>query len=364
MSDPKYWLGFSLAPDIGPKRIQELVNHFGDLEAAWKASERQLAQAGLNDRLVANLLNVRRQIDLMAEMEKIERVGARLLTLEDADYPQPLTSLPDTPPVLYLRGTLTPADHYALGIVGTRKATKYGLDVTYDLAQQLAQNGITIVSGLAQGIDSAAHQGALDSGERTIAVLGCGIDTIYPKSNLELAHRIVKNGAIISEFPIGTPPEGRNFPIRNRIISGLSLGVLVTEAPEKSGAVITATVAAEQGREVFAVPSNIYNVMGRGTNRLIQDGAKMVINVHDILDELNIVHNVVETRIQTERIVPANKIEAQVLNNLSTDPIHIDELVRLSGLSIAEVSSTLTLLELKGLAQMVGHMQYNLTHKH
>jgi DNA processing protein len=261
---------------------------------------------------------------------------------------------------LYVRGALSPADDLALAMVGTRKATSYGRDATYDLAKQLARQGITIVSGLAHGIDAAAHKGALDGGGRTIAVFGCGIDVLYPRENRDLALKICDNGALISEFPIGTAPAAGNFPRRNRIISGLSLGILVVEAPEGSGALISADLAAEQGREVFAVPGNIYSPMSRGTNRLIQEGAKLVMHVGDVLDELNIAYTNVQTRLSAEQIAPGNEVEASILKHLSADPLHIDEIVRLSQLPIATVSSTLTILELKGLARMVGHMQYSL----
>jgi DNA processing protein len=245
-----------------------------------------------------------------------------------------------------------------LGIVGTRKATTYGRDVAYDLAKQLGQNGVTVVSGLAHGIDTAAHRGALDGGGRTIAVLGCGIDRIYPADNRELAQEMSRHGAIISEFALGTPPEGRNFPRRNRVISGMALGVLVIEADLGSGALITAEMALDQGREVFAVPGNIYNHTSRGTNRLIQDGAKLVISVNDILDELDIRHQSVQTQAIAEHIVPANETEARLLEQLSADPLHVDDIARLCGLPIATVTSTLTVLELKGLARAVGQMQY------
>lgn len=363
VSDPKFWLGFSLVPTIGPKRITDLRSAFGNLAVAWNATERQLQEAGLEEQPLNNLLRVRQKIDLAAEMEKISKAGAWLVTLDDERYPAALKTISDAPPVLYVRGTLLPTDQFALGIVGTRKATRYGLDVTYDLSKQLARQGIAVVSGLAHGIDSAAHRGSLDGGHRTLAVLGCGIENIYPHTNRELAQRIMRNGAIISEFPIGTPPEGRNFPRRNRIISGLSLGVLIVEAPESSGAIITANTAAEQGREVFAIPGNIYSPASKGTNRLIQEGAKLVTGVEDILEELNISFERVETRKRTEQIVPADPTEALLLKHLSFDPLHVDDLVRLCGLPTSTVSSTLTILELKGLAQMVGNMQYSLTHK-
>lgn len=358
MSDHKYWLGFSLVSEIGVKRLSLLNNWFGDLEIAWKADESELIQSGLEKQPIANFLAARKTINLDAELAKVEKAGAWLVTLADDDYPAQLKKLPDAPPVLYIKGTLLQADERALGIVGTRKATTYGRDAAHSFAKALSENGITVVSGLAQGIDAAAHRGALDGRGRTFAVLGCGIDRIYPQEHQRLAFEIIQHGALISEFPIGTPPEARNFPRRNRIISGLSLGVLVVEAPDKSGAIITATVAAEQGRDVFAVPGNIFSPTNRGTNRLIQDGAKLVMDVVDILDEFNIVHNNVQTRDVTEQIAPANANEIKVLDYLSADPIHIDDLVRMSGLPVALISSTLTILELKGLARSTGYMQY------
>jgi DNA processing protein len=358
VSDQKYWLGFSLVSEIGAKRLSLLLNWFGELESAWTASEAQLNQSGLEKQPIANLLSLRQTLDLDAEVAKVHRAGAWLTTLQDDTYPEQLRKLPDAPPVLYIKGALFPPDERALAIVGTRKATTYGRDAAHYFAKELASNGVTVVSGLAQGIDAAAHRGALDADGRTFAVLGSGIDKIYPREHSKLAQEITQHGAIISEFPLGTPPEARNFPRRNRIISGLSLGVLVVEAPEKSGAMITASVATEQGRDIFAVPGNIFNASSSVTNRLIQDGAKLVINVADILDEFNIVHNNVQTRVVTEQIAPANANEIQILDYLSADPIHIDDLVRMSGLPVAMVSSTLTILELKGLARSVGYMQY------
>ena len=358
MSDHKYWLGFSLVSEVGAKRLSLLHSWFGELEKAWAATEAQLNQSGLEKQPIANILSARNKLDLDAEIAKVHNAGAWIVTLLDEMYPAQLKKLPDAPPVLYIKGSLIPHDERALAMVGTRKATTYGRDVAHHFAKELAANGITVVSGLAQGIDAAAHRGALDGGGRTFGVLGSGIDNIYPREHLKLAQEIAQNGAIISEFPVGAPPEARNFPRRNRIISGLSLGVLVVEAPEKSGAMITASVAAEQGRDVFAVPGNIFSMTSGGTNRLIQDGAKLVINVADILDEFNIVHNNVQTRVVTEQIAPANANEIKLLDYLGADPIHIDDLVRMSGLPVAMVSSTLTILELKGLARSVGYMQY------
>lgn len=361
MSDTRFWLGFSLLPGIGGGRIRQLLSHFPTLADAWSAPEAELKRSGLSDKIAANIVESRREVDLDAEMARLEQFKAWLLRLDDPRYPETLRHVDDAPPLLYVRGTLEEADARALAVVGTRKATKHGRDVTYELCRRLAENGLTIVSGLAHGIDTAAHNGALDGGGRTIAVLGNGVDKAYPQENRDLARRIVSSGAVISEFPIGTPPHGKNFPRRNRIISGLSLGVLVAEAPIASGAIITAELALEQGREVFALPGSITNKMAAGTNRLIQDGAKLVMDERDILDELNIRHEKRQTRAHTEQVAPANDKESAVLALLGAEPIHIDEIIRMSGLSVAEVTSTLTVLELKGLAEMTGHMQYSRT---
>jgi len=358
-SKTRFWLGLNLVRQLGSIRIQQLIAHFnGDPELAWNAKEHALKQAGLQNRALAELLHARRSLNLDIEMQKVYRAGAHLVTMDEDVYPKNLAELPDAPPVLYVRGSLLPTDVRALAIVGTRRATRYGYDAAHRMGYWLANQGVTIVSGLALGIDSAAHQGALEADGRTIAVLGCGIDTIYPPENHELATRIIEQGAIISELPVGVPPTGSNFPRRNRIISGLSSGVMIAEAPERSGAIITAEAALEQGREVFAIPANIFNPMGTGTNRLIQEGAKLVMRASDVLDELNINYTKHETRVKTRAVAPDTDIEKQLLHYIETDPIHIDELIRISGLSTEEVTATLTILELKGLAQMVGQMQY------
>lgn len=358
MDDRKYWLGFSRVSGIGPKRVAALLKQFDTLAQAWQASDRQLRQAQLDDRARSNLLNLRDTLDLDAEMARVSRLNAQLLCITDDHYPPLLKELPDPPLVLYVQGEILPDDHSALSIVGTRKASHYGREAAYKLASALAGQNITIVSGLAHGIDTAAHRAALDAGGRTIAVLGCGIDLVYPQDNKQLAQAIRNQGALITEFAPGTPPDARNFPRRNRIISGLGLGVLVVEAPAGSGALITADLAAEQGRDVFAVPGNIFNPASRGSNQLIQDGAKLVTNAEDILNELNLSFTQVETRTVTERIAPGTETEARLVNLLSADALHVDEISRLTTLPIAEVTATLTILELKGLAQKVGPMQY------
>ena len=356
VTDLRYWVGFNIVQGIGPAKTRALLDHFGDLEAAWHAGADALRAAGLDRRALANLLETRRTLDLEAEMTRLERAGLRLITWESPDYPPLLAEIPDPPPLLYVKGELRPEDRWALAVVGTRRATAYGRQVTETLVGELARNRITIVSGLARGIDRHAHQAALAAGGRTIAVLGHGLDQVYPPEHRRLAAQIVEAGALISEYPLGTRPEASNFPPRNRIISGLSLGVLVVEAGLRSGALITADYAAEQGRDVFAVPGNITARSSRGTNRLIQDGAKMVLEARDILEELNM--TMVAQHVEVQMALPENETEARLLSHLSMEPLHVDEIARDLALPIAEVSSTLALMELKGMVRQVGGMHY------
>jgi DNA processing protein len=360
MSARKYWLGFNLIKGIGPVRLRALRQYFGDLEIAWNAPETELLAAGLDRRSLANLLQARQAVDLDGILRDVDELSAIVLTLDDPDYPSLLHELPDAPPVLYVKGTLADADQWAVAFVGTRRATVYGRDMTHQLVTSLVNAGITIVSGLALGIDAAAHKAALDAGGRTIAVLGCGIDTVYPPEHRKLADAVVNSGALITEFPPGTPPEAKNFPVRNRLISGLALGVVVVEAPENSGALLTADHAAEQGRDVFAVPGNVTARSSVGANRLIQSGAKLVISADDILDELNLTRSTVETRTQLREIAPSDPTEASLARCLGAEPLHIDELCQLCGLPITQVSSTLALMELKGMVRRLEGMQYTL----
>jgi len=355
----QFWLGLHLIPQFGIVRISEFLQHFdNNVEALWTEKPQYLRQLDLPPQLVEQFITTRQSIDLQEELDKIAKYDAHLITLEDDTYPELLRSIPDPPPVLYVRGEITPDDNKCLAIIGTRKPSKYGWDAAHQLAYHVTQQNVTIVSGLAQGIDAAAHRGALNGNGRTIAVMGTGIDKIYPSDNKDIAMEIIQHGALISEMPIGTPPLGKNFPRRNRIISGLCLGVLVAEAPEKSGSLITVTTANEQGRDVFAVPHNIFSKTGRGTNKLIQDGAKLVMRVSDVLDELDISHINTQTRIETEKIKPESDIEVQILQQLGADPIHVDEIVRMTNLPTQQVTSTLAILELKGLAEVAGPMQY------
>ena len=357
MDDTKYWVGFNLVTGIGPMGFSRLLSYFKSAAAAWDAHPNELKRAGIDEKVVQHFGFVRSRINLDAEMERLLRAQIQVLTWEDPTYPRRLKEIYAAPPVLYVKGALVPEDEWAVAVVGTRKATAYGREVAIDLVGELARNGITIVSGLARGIDSIAHRAALDAGGRTIAVLGCGLDIIYPSEHTHLAQQILEHGALLSDYPLGTKPEGRNFPPRNRIMSGLSLGVLVVEAGETSGALITANYALEQNREVFAVPGSIFGSASRGTNCLIQNGeAKLVQDAQDILEELNL--SAVSQQMELKQLVPADDNEALLAQCLSAEPLHIDELRRTSGLPITTVSSTLAMMELKGIVRQVGAMNY------
>ena len=356
MSEVRYWVGFNIVRGIGPVRLRALLDYFGDVERAWKASSEELLSAGLDRRSLSNLLAARAKLDLDRELERIAAAGAQVLTWDSPGYPGLLREIPAPPHVLYVKGTIVEQDALAVAVVGTRRSTSYGREVCRRLVGALARNGITVVSGLARGIDGEAHRTALQAGGRTIAVLGCGIDQVYPPEHRTLAEEIVAQGAIVSDYPLGTKPEGRNFPPRNRIISGLSLGVLVVEAGMRSGALITADYGAEHGRDVFAVPGSILVRGCVGTNRLIRDGIKPVLEAEDILEELNLM--MVADQLEARQVLPADETEAALLGRLSGEPIHVDELQQQMGLSIAQVTSTLALMELKGMVRQVGGMRY------
>lgn len=357
MSELKYWLGLNYVSGIGPAKVQALLGHFGTLERAWSATEGELRDIGFDTRTIDSLRETRQTLDLDRYAAMVEGNGAHVLTWQDPDYPPLLRQIPAAPPVIFLRGALEPVDQWAVAIVGTRRLSAYGRLVTHDLASALAQNGVTVVSGLARGIDGVAHRAAIEAGGRTIAVMGCGIDRVYPPEHRDLAHAIVDgHGAIVTDFPLGTSPSSANFPARNRLISGLSLGVLVVEAGERSGALITARFAIEQDREVFAVPGNINSPVSVGANRLIQQGAKLVTSIEDILEELNL--RMVADQAVAQVILPESAEEAALLSQLSSQPLHVDELGRLTGMPSQMISSTLTIMELKGMVQQVGGMNY------
>lgn len=397
MDERAYWIVFNRVPGIGSARLTALLETCGSISAAWRAPIQTLQAAGLDRRSIASLLAERRNLDPQAELDRVTRQGIEVHTWDDGDYPANLRMMPQPPPLLYVRGRFDKQDERAVAVVGTRAVSPYGREVARQLGWQLAKHGVTVVSGLALGVDAIAHQGALDAGGRTIAVLGSGVDHIYPPQNVTLAQQIIERGAVISEYALGTKPEASNFPPRNRIISGLSLAVVVVEAGRRSGALITAGFAAEQGREVFAVPGSILNPGSDGCNRLIQDGATPVTSISDLLEYFQR-ENVISERVARVMVPPSPKAELiedgaapvtsngdlleplrledvvahqeasdtvapspteeLILEHISDEPQHMNDIVRAAPLDMSEVSSLLTVMELKGLVRQVGQLRY------
>ncbi len=353
----EWWVAFHRISRLGSVRFGLLERAFPALEDAWKADASALRAAGLDSATVDLVVSQRQEIDPQRELERLHEAGVRAIPRFHSAYPARLREIADPPPVIYVRGTLSPQDEWALALVGTRRATAYGRQAAGELARDLATNGVTVVSGLARGIDTIAHRAALDAGGRTIAVLANGLDTVYPPENRGLASEIAEAGALISDYPLGTKPRAEFFPRRNRIMSGVSLGTLVVEGDVKSGAMITARFAAEQNREVFAVPGSIFAPQSRGPLSLIRDGATPVASVEHVLEALNL--TMIGAQMDFGRAAPpASEDEQALMEVLTREPRHVDEVVRDSGLAAARVSATLALLELKGQVRDLGGMQY------
>lgn len=352
----RYWLAITMVYGIGAVRFRALMNHFNDAQRAWQATPAELKAAGLTPTLIENFIQMRQSLNLERLEADLEKHQIQVLTWEDDDYPRRLREIDKSPPVLYLRGELLPDDEWAVAVVGTRRITQYGRQVAEELGAFLAHNGITVVSGLARGVDAVAHQAALNAGGRTLAVLAHGLDQVYPAQNRGLAKQIMEKGALISDYGLGVPPDAANFPPRNRIISGLSIATVVVEAGQTSGALITAEFAAEQGREVFVVPGNIYAPESKGANRWIQKGAQPLLHFGELLEALDLTQL---TQQKSARVVlPENSTEALLFGLLSQQPLHVNEIGALADLPINQVSSALALMELKGLVRQVGGMNY------
>jgi DNA processing protein len=355
----KYLIALTTFSKFGPVRLGRIKKYFkNDYERAFKAGAGEMNKAGIEVNIADEFIAFRGNIEVDKITERLDKEGVNIITIDDEQYPKLLKEIYDPPILFYYRGTIV-KEEFTLAVVGTRKITAYGQQVTQQIVKELAGNNITIVSGLALGVDTLAHNTAVDNGTRTIAVLGSGLDkqSIYPTSNRYLADKIVAHGGlVISEFPLGTPPLRYNFPQRNRIISGLSLGTLVIEAGEKSGALITARQALDQNREVFAVPGNIYSPVSIGPNLLIKQGAKTITNAGEILEALDL--SDITDYIDNKKILPDTAEETQVLANLTHEPVYIDELIRLTKLSAPIINSTLIIMEMKGMVRNLGGMKY------
>lgn len=350
----KSLITLNMIDGLGSVRIKALLEHFNEPERIIRASQKELSQVeGIGVKLAGSIIEQLQKIKIDEELKSIEENNIKIVTILDEEYSKSLKEIYDPSIVLYVKGELPKQNDLSVAIVGSRRASFYGLSTAEKLGMQLAQLGIVVVSGLARGIDTSAHKGALKAGGKTIAVLGSGLGNIYPSENKKLAEEISKNGAVVSEFPFNSSPLAFNFPRRNRIISGLSQGVVIVEAAKRSGALITANCALEQGREVFAVPGKLDSLTSSGTNKLIKQGAKLVQGIEDIIEELNIK---VETKRESQDAGEPKGIELvsseKILYDLiSSDPVHIDNLVGKSGVSSSEAAKVLLNLQLKHLVK-------------
>lgn len=362
MDDQKrYWVGFNLVKGIGSVRTQRLLDYFGDLKTAWEAPLSKFQAVGFSGKVLQTFDEIRSGNALDTVYKKIKEYDIKVIIWDDIEYPRLLKAVPHPPPVLYIRGEIHPDDDWSVAVVGTRRATNYGKQVANDIVGFLGRNRITVVSGLARGIDGVAHDVALKSGGRTLAVLGSGVDIIYPPEHRQLAERIMASGALISDYPPGTNVDAGNFPPRNRIISGLSRAVVVIEAGKKSGALITAAFAVEQGKDVFAVPGTIYAPQSSGTNLLIQQGAFPLLKPSNLLEVLDLTS--VDEQRNARTVLPSNATEAEIFNLLLLESLHVDEIQAKAKLPIEEVSAALTIMELKGMIKQVGSMRYMAVHE-
>jgi DNA processing protein len=362
MTELDHWLLLNRT-GLAPRIQLALLEHFSSPEAVMEADEEELKRVkGVGPEAAARIISTRSKVDLSTDKRTLERLNLELITLFDDRYPRLLRDIYDPPPVLYMAGEIEPRDELAITIVGSRRASPYGKNVAQNLAKELAGEGVTVVSGLAVGIDSAAHEGALAARGRTIGVVACGIDVDYPRASSDLRKRIISQGALLSELPLGTPPTKWVFLSRNRLLSGLSLGTVVVEAPERSGSLITADHALEQGKHVFAVPGNIESPINKGTHALLREGATLVESAQDILQPLGIetprlVRSPSGATTAGRRLEPSpavavllTTVEQSIFLSLGGKQKHLDQIASETQLKPAEVSAALMLLELKGLA--------------
>lgn len=357
MNERESLVALSSFLSFGPVRINLLFNYFGSAKKIWKTTSSDLEKIGLKERTIEAFDRHRAQFDSAAYFERLTKLKITFKTFKDDDYPLQLKNLTGAPSVLYIKGEEKILDEKSIAIIGSRKMTSYGKEVTEIFVSGLVLAGVNIISGLARGIDSAAHRQTLISGGKTIAVLGTGLDCIYPPENTNLAREIIeKGGALISEYPLGYPALPANFVNRNRIISGLSEGVVVIEGAEKSGTLVTASHAADQGKTVFAVPGQITSPMSGAPLFLLKNGAKLATTPTDVLSELGW-QNIIEEQIASNSL-PADENEAKILEFLENEPLHLDELVRISGQAIGSVSARLSIMELKGLVKNMGRGMY------
>ncbi len=354
----KYLNALNKIEGVGSQKIKFLLDFFETAENVWKAGSGDLKKSKISGALAEKIIAEREKINPDEEWEKMKKENIKMLTLESSEYPELLKEIPNPPHILYIKGEINFNSNPILTIVGSRKYTSYGKQAAYELSRELARAGITVTSGMALGIDSFAHRAALDIGGKTVAVLGSSLEdaNIGPRSNFELSRDIINSGSLVSDYPLGVSSAPGNFPARNRIMAGLALGTLVIEAAQESGSLITASLALEFNREVFAVPGSIFSPQSEGSNKLIKSGAKIVSGVKDILEELHIEQKKEAEKIKT--IIPATKEEEKILKTLSFDPLHIDTIAKMTKLEASVASSTLAIMEMKGMVKNIGGQNY------
>ena len=368
-ADIEKWLKLIRADSVGPTTFAKLIKHFGSPDRALGTSVSELTHIdGIGYKTAEQIAGTRNKFDASAELELAEKLGVWIIHLEDERYPPPLKQIYDPPPVLYIKGSLINADNLAIAIVGTRRCSLYGQEQASRLAHFLASAGFTICSGMARGIDTAAHQGALSAKGRTIAVQGTGLTKIFPPENKKLFDLITESGACISELPLQYEPLSENFPPRNRIIAGLSLGTIVVEAPFNSGAMITARAALDNNREVMAVPGKVDSPLSKGAHQLIKQGAKLVESVQDVMEALGYIGQRLQSHVTTAADKASEKLETplfnvnqlnlsndeeKIYNSLGTDPLHVEQIITLTNLPAGAVNAGLVSLRLKGLIKQL-----------
>lgn len=346
MKELPYWLALNAVSVLGSRRIRKLIDFTGSAREAFSLPEEEILKAGIPEKAAAAFIRERAGIDPEHELLRCQELGINVVTLADSNYPELLMEIYDPPAVLYFRGELEELKGAAVAVVGSRKATAYGRNAAIKISRDLAAAGVAVISGMARGIDTCAHLGALEGGGRTYAVLGCGLDICYPPENKKLMARIERHGAVISEFPPGTRPRPAHFPMRNRIISGLSQAVLIVEAAEKSGALITADCALEQGRDVFAVPGSINSLTSRGCHRLLREGAGIAEGAEDILSALGLAGAVC-----SKPLPELTEEQQKILRNMEYEPLHIDRLAEACCMPAAELLAILVEMEINGLVK-------------
>ncbi|MBI4059383.1 DNA-protecting protein DprA [Candidatus Microgenomates bacterium] len=358
MTEKQYLVALAAFITFGPARIKLLLEYFGKASKVWQAPRVKLLELGLKEKYVASFDEFRNKFNNEQYFNQLKQQKIEVLTINDKLYPARLSQIDDAPMALYIKGEFKQEDEVCIAVVGSRKITNYGREAAYKLSSELAASGVTIISGLALGVDGVAHQAALDVRGRTLAVVGTGLDQVYPPIHKKLADNIIKSGAIISEYPLGYPALPANFPYRNRIISGMSLGVLVIEGTEKSGTLLTAAHAAAQGRDVFAVPGPITSINSAAPHILLKNGAKLVSKAQDILEELKVGQRT--RNIANRKILLETEEEKLLINLLENEPLHIDEILRNVEMANGLVLSTLTTMELKGIVKNIGGNIYQL----